>query len=242
MVKIYHIMNIPKGNGKFRTIYAPSKLYKRELKIANKIISKLIHKFDDTKTNHAFIKGRNCITNAEQHTGYNFTLSMDLEDFFDCVKDTMLEGYLKEDFLDLCFIDGIARQGLPTSPSISNLAFLKADNDIRDSLEKLNILYSYTRYADDITISLTQEKHLHKIIDIVRNIVEKHGFKINERKTKIQNGKNGRRMITGVAVDDKVYPTRKILKKIRAAKHQNNEDSLMGLVEWSKCKKPYKEV
>ena len=46
-------------------------------------------------------------------------------------------------------------------------------------------------------------------------------------------------IITGVAIDDKgAHPTRKTLKKIRAAKHSGNNKSLYGLLEWSKCNPP----
>jgi len=69
--------------------------------------------------------------------------------------------------------------------------------------------------------------------------VESCGFIINNNKTKFQNYKNGRRVITGVGVDNTgVYPTRKTIKRIRAAAHQDNEPQLNGLLEWSKCKLP----
>ena len=44
---------------------------------------------------------------------------------------------------------------------------------------------------------------------------------------------------TGVGVDNNgVYPSRKTLRKIRAAKDQSNYSSLSGLLEWSQCKFP----
>jgi hypothetical protein len=74
---------------------------------------------------------------------------------------------------------------------------------------------------------------------MITNIVNKAGFKVNKSKTKIQSAKNGRIIITGVAIDNKgVHPTRKTLKKIRAAKHSGNKKSLSGLIEWSKCSLP----
>jgi len=78
-----------------------------------------------------------------------------------------------------------------------------------------------------------------KVIFLITNIVKNAGFKINKRKTKIQSADSGRRIITGVAIDNKgVHPTRRTLKKIRAAQHQNNTSSMLGLIEWSKCKLP----
>ena len=62
-----------------------------------------------------------------------------------------------------------------------------------------------------------------KILFIVKQAVEQFGFKINTKKTKLQDIRNGRIIITGIAIDKKgIYPTRKTKKKIRAAKHQYN--------------------
>lgn len=63
----------------------------------------------------------------------------------------------RELFADM-FIQGAPRQGLPTSPAISNMAFGKADKDIQSWL-----MYNfkgeavYTRYADDLFVSLSRD-------------------------------------------------------------------------------------
>ena len=164
---------------------------------------------------------------------------MDLENFFDSITPGHVEGIIPEPIINQCFIDGNPKQGLPTSPIISIIAFLSCDKNIVETLNKLNINALYTRYADDLIFSFNDQKDEGKIRFIVKQIVEKHGFCINERKTQLQNSKNGRIIITGLAVDNKgIYATRRTKKKIRAAVHQNNESSLVGLIEWSKCKLP----
>jgi hypothetical protein len=239
MEKQYDIFKIPKGNGKFRTIYAPKGEYKKALSDLVSNLARKMDKLDKNKCNFAFMNGKNCISNAEKHIGYNYTLSLDLSDFFDSVKIDMVKNILNKEELELCFIDGVARQGLSTSPSIANLAFLKCDDAIIRALKKQKIQAIYTRYADDLTFSFDLKEHTGKIINIVKQIVNRAGFKINYSKTKLQDARNGRIIITGVGVDrEGVHPTRKILKKIRAATHQENSNSLQGLVEWSKCKKP----
>ena len=74
---------------------------------------------------------------------------------------------------------------------------------------------------------------------MARQIIEKRGLKINERKTNLQDSKNGKVIITGIAVDKNgICATRRTKKKARAAIHQKNLSSLRGLIEWSKCKLP----
>ena len=97
----------------------------------------------------------------------------------------------------------------------------------------------YTRYADDLVVSFDNKKDIGKVIFLIKSIVNDAKFKINKKKTKIQNIKNGRIIITGVGIDKKgVYPTRKTIKKIRAAIYNNNQACNKGLQEWAKCKLP----
>ena len=51
----------------------------------------------------------------------------------------------------LCTYEGYLPQGAPTSPYLSNLILRDFDKKIQQICSSLN--YTYTRYADDITIS-----------------------------------------------------------------------------------------
>jgi hypothetical protein len=240
MLKRYQNFKISKGNGKYRTIYKVIDLeWKERLKSHIPFLEHRLNELDTHRVSFAFIKGRNCVLNAVQHIGYQYTLSFDLLSFFDSIQKSHLENLVSDAILQDCFIDGAPRQGLPTSPLISNIAFLSCDNEILTALNSLNIDYRYTRYADDLTFSFNSLGEVCQIKSIVREILKNNGFNINDRKTKFQSIKNGRVIITGVALDkDSIYPTRKTLKKIRAATHQNNQGSLTGLLEWGKCKLP----
>ena len=235
----YRVARIPKGNGKFRTIYIASAKDNAQLR---KLLPELenILKIEDTcKSNFAFLKNKNCVLNAMQHLGFRYTLSMDLEDFFDSILPSHVSDVIPGDLIQQCFIDGNPKQGLPTSPIISNIAFIPSDIKIIDTLKKLGISAIYSRYADDLIFSFNDSENEGKIRFLVKQIVEKNGFKINEKKTKLQDAKNGRVIITGVAIDRTgIHATRRTKKKIRAALHQSNESSLVGLKEWSRCKLP----
>jgi hypothetical protein len=164
---------------------------------------------------------------------------MDLIDFFDSVKRCHLEGVVDDSILDMCLIENTPKQGLPTSPLLANIAFVVFDQRICHALQKLGVQFTYTRYADDLTFSFNNQNDSGKIQFVVKQVLRSSGFFINERKTKLQNIKNGRIIITGVGVDKNgVHATRKTRKKIRAARQQRSIKSLVGLLEWEKCKFP----
>jgi len=183
------------------------------------------------------------------------TISLDLIDFFDTVRPAMLNGRIPGIAHEKCFPDGAARQGLPTSPAIANLAAGTMDEAIRKRLAKLQISgWVYTRYADDLSISCDSDNQelAEKIISEIKIIVSRCGFKLNVKKTRIQRAKGGRREICGLTVDEAVRVPRRILRKIRAARHEygiaihagdmkkaaRHERSLCGLLEFSQLKEP----
>jgi hypothetical protein len=235
----YQIIKIPKKKNQFRLVYSVDDESKKELKQLLPYLEKIHNKLDKKRVNYAFLKGKNCILNALQHIGYNYTLSLDLENFFDSVNPYHLKDFVSTDVLKKCLIDGTPKQGLPTSPLLASIAFIPYDEEINSYLKKLAIKCVYTRYADDLTFSFNNFEDSGKIQYLVNQVLRSSGFKLNPEKSKLQNSKNGRIIITGIGVDKTgIYPTRKIKKRIRAADHQRNIDSLNGLLEWEKCKLP----
>lgn len=239
MKKQYKIIKIPKGKGSYRTLYAPQKAYKEKLQSFLLDLQQKVHNADKEYSIHGFMRGRSPVSNAQKHIGYAYTLSLDLKDFFSDVKLEMVAEYLSTEEQALCFIDGIARQGLPTSPVIANLAFLKLDMEIKEALSEEGAYTMYTRYADDMIFSFNHYELAETIENIVKNIVTKGGFTLNTKKRKLQSAKNGRRIITGIAVDERrIYPTRHTKRKIRAALHQNKKAAAIGLLSWSQATEP----
>lgn len=200
---------------------------------------------------HGFMPQRSPVTNAMQHIGYAYTLSFDLADFFDSVTrqtlriaNTPLASW-PCDKLDACFVDGAARQGLPTSPALANIAVAPMVNEIMALRQRgrFGWNFTFTIYADDLCFSFERFATSLWLKRVVPEIVERHGFKINPAKTCLQCSKAGRRMITGVAVDDALHVPRFIKRKMRAAAHQMKrslraKDQHRGLLEWSKLKLP----
>lgn len=238
------IVKIPKGHGKFRTIYVPNREQKAALRAVKSGIERRVKNsgaaFDVI---HGFVKGRSPITNAATHIGHEFTLTMDLKDFFDSVTAEKLRGKLANDIQQLVLVDGAARQGLPTSPAVANLAAIDIDRAILKFFDKKNIQAVYTRYADDLTFSYDDESVTSLLLTEVKNIVTRTGFKLADQKTHLYRAKSGRRIVTGVAVDDQgIHPTREMKRRLRAAKHRGNKAQVAGLTEWCKLKPPHIKV
>lgn len=235
----FTIKKISKGKS-FRTLYIPDTGYKKYLK--NKLPQLLESYYSlegDNRYCHSFLPGRNCVSNALYHVGFSYNISLDIKDFFDAITPEHVASKLSRDLIEDCFIEGAPRQGLPTSPIIANIAMIDIDNEIAASISKLTSEFVYTRYADDICVSFNQKQYLHQAKYLIINLLNRHGFRVNNKKTTFQSLKNGKLVITGVAVDKTgVHPTRKTRRKMRAAKHQGNDLSYRGLHEWAECKLP----
>ena len=228
------IVKIKKKSGGFRKLYC---LEQNDCRIEYILLKDRADElFEDTKAYtegwvHGFVIGRNCVSAAKKHVGYKSTTMLDIKDFFDSVTKSMVPEELWG-----AFIDGAPRQGLPSSPSIANLAFSSYDEKIVNKLIEHSNDFAYTRYADDIAVSYNSPL---KVEEIIKDCIES-AFLINPKKTRTRHSRNGRRIILGMGVDDKVYPTRKTKRRIRAAVKNQNLNQERGLKIWAKCQPPKK--
>jgi len=231
---------LDKGNGKVRTVYSFSRMEKNRSYRHLAALEKIFFEAESEVCAYGFIPGRNCVQNAACHVGASFTICMDVKEFFDSIKVELVEG-IPSTILKDCTLDGKVVQGLPTSPMISNIFFIPIDQKIRQALSTELGSFTYSRYADDLTVGINDRSRCEDVVTAVQEVLAGYSLELNESKTKIQDASNGRMIITGVGVDPSgVYPTRKTIKKMRAAKHQGNTSSFEGLKEWAKCKWPVK--
>lgn len=240
----YRDFEIKKKNGS-RKISAPSpKLLRAQRALAtplNHALQAIAHIHDVDEVIHGFRYNHNCVTAAHHHKGFKTTLSMDISNFFNSVTRTHF------DYSDLTLPDyvfhreGYTAQGFATSPILANIAIIPALVEIKNLLTQLRVPFAFTIYADDIQIS-TNFEDINIIISHIAKHVEKilikYGFTANLNKTRVHYAKYGARRILGMNVTDEVTMTRKIRRKIRAARHQNNGPSLGGLTTWSQCRLP----
>ena len=232
-------VEIPKKSGGFRTIYVQGPVEKHHYRLLGHELAKFYEKNEALpELAHGFVEGRSPISNAQKHISKKFTLTIDLKNFFDTVTEDLLKkaGVSENQAKRACY-DGAARQGLSSSPAAANCAAIPLDRLILEAIKSFNSgdEVIYTRYADDLTFSSDTIEVLLLLRDkIVPEAVKECGFTINPKKTRIQSASYGRRIITGIAVDDKIYATKKQRKLLRAMKHNLQKfKRLLSFLLWT---------
>lgn len=234
----YCTFSIPRRNGGQRVIETPS----RTLKYIQRLIHEsLTRVYGPHPAVHGFRTGRSIVSNAKKHTGRRYVLNVDLEDFFPSITRKRIYGRLvalpyelKPSVANLIAslaTDGYLRlpQGSPSSPIIANILAAELDADLAKLCGALHC--TYTRYADDITISTLRNnispdlaRYPHAagtgqviIGDKLRTTIERHGFKINDRKSRLHSYWT-RQICTGLVVNNRnaVTPPRSYIRRLRA--------------------------
>lgn len=212
----YEIRKKGKAGG-MREITAPSATMKQaQWWVYRRLLMK-----DERVSKYAqgFMERRSIKTNAIPHEDAIWLLTLDLKHFFDNiytnrVYDYFLRlGYEKKvcwALTAICTFKGHLPQGAPTSPSLSNLLSKDMDDEIAAYCAANG--FTYSRYADDITIS-SRDWDKRPSVNDVRQIVEKHGFRLNHKKTKMRH--KGQKMeVTGLTIDKGVHVPKKYRNEI----------------------------
>ena len=244
---LYKEFVIPKKSGKDRKICAPNKTLASMQRGSLKALYQHYKKYSSTlgvqEIVHGFIPGKNVVTAAQKHVGFDSTTMMDISNFFDSITKEHVKMFITNPEKFWFHKDGYTAQGFCTSPilaAISTLGMVKAiDGEL---LKEFGLGgYAFTIYADDLQVSINNPSpaRIKKILDIITIQVEEMGLKLNPSKTRTRFAKHGYRRILGVNVGKDHYrATRKTMRKIRAARHGGNKSSLGGLVNWSNCNLP----
>ncbi len=249
---------MPKKSGGKRLISAPMPRLKL---VQNWILENILNKVGIHEAAHGFVKGRSLITNAKPHVGQDIVYNIDLKDFFPSIKykrvkgvfanlgysqkmATILASLCTEPFTQEVELDGVTYfvaqgesflpQGAPTSPAITNILCYKMDKRIAGMAKGWG--FNYTRYADDMTFSLSSQnedweeellnpyKMLNKGIHL---IIEEEGFTIHPDKSRVMR-KGARQEVTGIVVNDELGVNRKKLRQFRALLHQIKQTGMQG--------------
>lgn len=222
-VRMYESFFRHKKSGGVRQIDAskgPLKRFQRSLH------DEMLSKYPLPDFVHGCVKKRSIVTNASPHVGKEVVINLDLVDFFHTIDYERVNGLFQTEFgcseelsrlLAKCTTyKGSLPIGAPSSPALANIAALPLDKQIIETCTAClpPNSFAYTRYVDDITISGTKE--LADKLSAIFAIIDASPFKRNTGKTRIMR-KSTRQWVTGVVVNKKTNPPRKLLRKISQA-------------------------
>ncbi len=229
--KMYKVFRLPKRGrpGRYRDIQNPIDVLKNTQKV---ILAQFLSPVPVKAHIGAYVPGRSCRDTAVQHVGKGVIISLDLKDFFPSIKRSMVKRYLHRTLgygyrvasllAELMTYTNFVPQGAPTSGLIANLvAHERFDKQILYDLKKLDPLWTYTRYSDDIDLShpeVQEPDRLTAVIALVRDAVESAGFKLNQRKTKVEPHWK-RQKVLGMVVNEKVNIPRYEYMRTRSIIH-----------------------
>jgi hypothetical protein len=175
---------------------------------------------------HSYRKERSILTNALPHVAHAYVANIDIENFFGSIDADMVREMLHQSDFGRQFSNAIARlvtlsnglpQGAPTSPVISNSYLFDFDGAMTLFSEERSLVY--TRYADDITISGEDRETIIEAVKYAEERLRTLGLRLNEKKSRIAS-RGGQQRVTGVVVNTKPQPPRKLRRQVRAMFHQ----------------------
>lgn len=236
----YVQFEVPKRSGGTRRLSSPKKALRAT---QTWILESVLRRCGTEDAAHGFVPGRSTVTNARPHVGRRVVVNLDLEDFFGTITFPRVRGL----FVSLGYSPAAATvlalltteaprrevrydgkpyrvavgpralpQGACTSPALSNLMARKLDRRLTGLAKKHG--WTYTRYADDLTFSRDDDTQVGALIATVRHVVTEEGFRINEKKGRVQKS-GGQQTVTGVVVNDKLSVPRAEIRCLRAILH-----------------------
>lgn len=245
----YVSFRVPKKSGGTRQLSSPH----RQIAATQRwILDHVLRPLPTHDAAHGFVPGRSTATNASAHVGADIVVNADLADFFPSITFFRTEGLFRSFGYSpavatilalLCtecpretvslsgetFYPATGPRALPqgacTSPAISNLISRNLDNRLAGIAARLG--WQYTRYADDITFSASGEaqQSVGYVLARIRHICQDEGFRVNEKKTRVQR-RNTRQSVTGIVVNDKQGVPRQTVRRLRAILHQAKRTGL----------------
>ena len=250
-VSHYVRFSIRKKSGALRFIAAPMPRLKQA---QSWILENILERVPLHRAAHGFRRGRSIVTNATPHVGAQVVINLDLKDFFPTVTYKRIKGVYRslgysehiavilalicsEPPVDEVSLDGVdyyvrngerlLPQGAPTSPAVTNIICRGLDARIMKAAEAMG--FTYTRYADDITLSCPKagREQIGRMLHRAHHIVKNEGFRIHPEKTRVFH-KGRRQEVTGLVVNERVAVPKKTLKRFRATLYQIEKDGPAG--------------
>lgn len=256
----YKTYTIPKRSGGCRTIHHPA----RELKALQRwLLIKVLESLPAHEAAMGYRRRLSIKDNALRHVESRYLLRLDFHNFFPSLTSDDIRSYIasyrsRSPFCDWdsrdvdFFIAIVCRQGRltigsPTSPALSNALCFELDSKLTEISECEQV--TYTRYADDLFFSTSQQDVLgsfpEKVEKILASLKIPRGLRINHSKIR-HSSKKGRRRVTGITLgsDGKISIGRSLKRYIRRQVHLHDslspEDKvkLAGLIAYAQSVDP----
>jgi hypothetical protein len=239
---VYHWK--PKRAGGARLIESPKVLLRQ---VQTRILREILDRVPAHAAAHGFVKGRSILTNAVPHTGRTVVVKWDLTNFYATVRFNRVVaifrtlGYSREAAIWLASLTTAATpadvplpetgahalkayrgrhlpQGAPTSPALANLSAFSLDVRLSGLAKAFG--GTYTRYADDLTISGDERfaRRLRNLIPLVEQVIRSERFRVHPHKRRVlRSGK--RQVVAGVVVNAKPNVCRDEFDRLKAILH-----------------------
>jgi hypothetical protein len=222
----YQKFTVPKRSGGRRFLCAPDVPLKT---LQRRILRRLLKRLRCHPAATGFQPGQSIVTHARQHTGRAVVLRLDIKDFFPSTSSYRVYHYFRAIGWNrpaasilprICTWEDGLPQGAPTSPRLSNLVNYRLDCRLAAMARKLRATYS--RYADDITISFATDdrKVVRYMIRFVGNVAFREGYRLHGRKKLRVRRRHQQQSVTGLVVNQGVRLPRKTRRWLRAVDHR----------------------
>lgn len=225
---VYSLKIIEKKSKSNREIYIPNNRLKN---IQKNIKKQLEIDYDEEirrmKFQNAYTKNKSIITNAKPHENQKYLIKLDVENYFDSITFQRIYGKLKKKYdedialkisqLSCYRIEKkhiALAQGAPTSPIISNIIGQSIDIYFWKKIKRYRSEIKYTRYSDDITLSMNDEEVFNILKNEEFNDFEETGFRLNSGKSKYLKN-NQKKIVTGIVVNEKLNVSKKYRSELR---------------------------
>lgn len=233
----YRLASIPKKRGGRRRLDIPDHKTKT---LQRTILRKLLRNLKTHSCAMGFDPGVSIAHNAAMHTGQAVVIKLDIKDFFPATTKERVEQYFRRIGWDaecaallarLVTHNGGLPQGAPTSPRLSNLVNYVLDCQIERYVLKHK--GTYTRYADDITVSYPEDwpRYVRGTVQKVRRVCRRHGYTVHTRKKLRIVRQHQQQRVTGLVVNDKVNLPREKRRWLRAVEHRHRVGGRASLTE-----------
>ena len=240
----YEKVTLKKRSGGVRVLAVPDEQTKA---LQRKVLRLLLAHLKAHPAAHAYERKRSIASNAAPHVGQQVVVKMDIVEFFNHTRSDRVERYFRaigwnreaaQCLVRLVTHNGGLPQGAPTSPRLANLVNIGLDYGITKRAVRLH--GTYTRYADDITISFPEDwpSRMRGIIYQVRALAKANGYRLHGKPKLGTYRRHQRQQVCGVVVNDKLNLPRALRRRLRAARHrlaQGKKSSLTAtqLEGWS---------